>query len=51
MAVGGVADIFVIVDTSIKKVVDGYWSIIGHPLFTPQWALGWHQCKWGYWDT
>jgi alpha-glucosidase (family GH31 glycosyl hydrolase) len=25
-----------------------YQSIVGTPVLTPQWALGWHQCKWGY---
>lgn len=21
---------------------------MGTPVLTPMWALGWHQCKWGY---
>jgi len=22
--------------------------IVGKPVLTPQWALGWHQSRWGY---
>ena len=25
-----------------------YLSIIGTPVLTPQWALGWNPCKWCY---
>ena len=28
-----------------------YQKIVGFPVLTPQWALGWNQCKWGYKST
>lgn len=28
-----------------------YHGIVGTPVLTPQWALGWHQCRWGYNST
>jgi len=33
------------------ELTKAYHSIIGTPVVTPQWALGWHQCKWGYKST
>jgi len=29
-------------------VIAKYLSIIGTPVLTPQWALGWNQCRWCY---
>ena len=26
-------------------------AIVGNPVLTPQWALGWNQCKYGYKNT
>ena len=23
-------------------------SVVGKPVLTPQWILGWNQCRWGY---
>jgi alpha-glucosidase (family GH31 glycosyl hydrolase) len=31
-----------------EGVIAKYQSLIGTPVLTPQWALGWHQCKWCY---
>ena len=28
-----------------------YHDLVGRPVLTPMWALGWHQCKWGYEST
>ena len=30
------------------EVTKQYHLIIGKPVLTNQWALGWNQCKWGY---
>jgi len=50
MAVGGVGDIFFMFGATPDAVVTQYHMIVGKPVLTPQWALGWHQCKWGYTD-
>lgn len=48
IAVGGVADMFFIVDTTPDTVLTSYLEIVGKPVLLPQWTLGWHQCRWGY---
>jgi alpha-glucosidase (family GH31 glycosyl hydrolase) len=30
--------------------VEQYHSLIGFPVMPPLWALGFHQCRWGYED-
>lgn len=25
-----------------------YFNLVGTPVLTPQWALGWNQCRWCY---
>ena len=41
-AAGGVGDIFIIFGDTPNYVVEQYHHIIGKPVLTPQWALGWH---------
>ena len=48
---GGVADIYFFVGANPDELTKAYHTIIGTPVVTPQWALGWHQCKWGYSTT
>jgi alpha-glucosidase (family GH31 glycosyl hydrolase) len=48
IAAGGMADIYYIVDTTPTQVLSSYLNIVGKPVMIPQWALGWHQCRWGY---
>ena len=51
IATGGIADIsFVFADTP-DELTREYHDIVGYPVLTPMWALGWHQCKWGYKNT
>ena len=51
VATGGIADIsFVFADTP-DELTREYHDIVGYPVLTPMWALGWHQCKWGYKST
>lgn len=45
---GGVADMYFFVGANPDELTKAYHSIIGRPVMTPQWALGWHQCRWGY---
>jgi alpha-glucosidase (family GH31 glycosyl hydrolase) len=46
--IGGVLDFFFIMGPTPDKVISQYHSIIGLPHFPPYWALGFHQCRWGY---
>ena len=46
VATGGVTDFFVIFNNQLPDtVVASYMKIVGRPVLPPQWALGWHQCK------
>jgi alpha-glucosidase len=48
IAVGGIADLYFIVDISPSKIVNSYMDIVGKPILPPFWALGWQQSRWGY---
>lgn len=48
MSAGGLGDIYVMRASTPEQVVLQYFTMIGKPVLTPQWALGWHQCRWGY---
>eukprot|EP00347_Sterkiella_histriomuscorum_P022543 403338093 len=50
-ATGGVGDITIMVGSSPQAVQQQYNLIIGNPVTIPQWALGWHQCRYGYNNT
>ena len=50
IATGGVADIYVFQSQTPDDIVNKYLRLVGRPVMVPQWALGWHQCRWGY-DT
>lgn len=47
-AVGGIVDLYVIVDTTPLGVVAQYHALVGPSAVPPYWALGTHQCRWGY---
>ena len=51
LAVGGMGDLYFMNAGSPDEVTVLYHMIVGKPVLTPQWALGWHQCRWGYNDT
>lgn len=49
IATGGLGDLYIFVSSqSPGDVVDKYFNLVGSPVLTPQWALGWNQCRWCY---
>jgi len=42
MTIGGVTDLYFMFDTTPEKVTQKYHELVGKPVFTPQWGLGWH---------
>ncbi len=32
----------------LPRLLDGYTALTGRPALPPRWALGYHQCRWGY---
>ena len=48
LAAGGLGDLFFFFGSDPNEMIEKYHTIVGKPVLTPQWALGWHQCRWGY---
>ncbi len=45
---GGVIDYYITVNDSPDKALKTIHDVIGHPTLPPYWAVGFHQCRWGY---
>ena len=41
-AAGGAGDLFVMFASKPGELVKKYHTVVGKPVLTPQWALGWH---------
>jgi len=50
-ATGGLGDLFFVFGATPDEVTIGYQKIVGKPVLSPTWALGWHQSEFGYHDT
>lgn len=48
IAAGGLGDVWIFTGKDPNEVTMKYHEIVGKPVLTPIWALGWNQCKWGY---
>lgn len=46
--VGGMLDIFLLAGPTLEEVVQQHQQLVGRPAMPPAWALGLHQCRWGY---
>ena len=48
VAAGGLGDIYYMIDATPNAIAGAYLELVGKPVLIPQYALGWHQSKWGY---
>lgn len=51
LSTGGIGDMYFFTGSNPNNVTKAYHKIIGYPVVTPQWALGWHQSQWGLENT
>ena len=51
LSTGGIGEMYFFTGANPNAVTQAYHKIVGLPVVTPQWALGWHQSQWGYENT
>jgi alpha-glucosidase len=49
-SLGGNTDLYLLAGPSLPEVVRRYAALTGRAPLPPLWALGYHQCRWGYQD-
>jgi alpha-glucosidase len=49
--IGGVIDLYFLAGKKPADVSKQYADTVGHSAMYPYWTLGFHQCKYGYWDV
>ncbi|MBK7541565.1 MAG: alpha-glucosidase [Candidatus Competibacteraceae bacterium] len=47
-AFGGVTDLYLLAGPTLAEVTRRYAALTGRAPLPPLWALGYHQCRWGY---
>jgi alpha-glucosidase len=47
-AFGGVTDLYLLAGPTLREVTRRYAALTGRAPLPPLWALGYHQCRWGY---
>ncbi len=49
ISTGGLGDLYFFVSSqNPESVIQKYFNLVGSPVLTPQWSLGWNQCRWCY---
>ena len=48
---GGIIDLYLISDTNYYRNHKKISELAGYSILPPLWALGYHQCRWGYKDS
>lgn len=49
--IGGVLDFYFLAGSRPADVSKQYADVVGYSTMYPYWVLGFHQCKYGYWDV
>ncbi|KAF2830365.1 alpha-glucosidase precursor [Ophiobolus disseminans] len=49
--IGGIIDLYFMAGKSPVEVSKQYADVVGHSAMYPYWTLGFHQCRFGYWDV
>lgn len=47
-SLGGTTDVYLLAGPSLAEAVRRYAQLTGRAPLPPLWALGYHQCRWGY---